>query len=409
MKNLLSKAWEGWNRISLVKQIITGLVVGVILALGCPHVSFIAIFGKLFVGLLKAIAPLLVFLLVTSSLALQDKQHETKMKDIIILYVVSMLLAGALAVTASFTFQPTLVLNAAQSDVTPPSSTTEVVYSLFLSCAQNPVEALTDANYIGILFWAIVFGIALNHASDTTKKVIDEIAQAINRVIAWVIRCAPLGVMGLIFVAIADGGLSVLLTYAKVLLVLVGTMLATALVLNPILVFIKIKRNPYPLVWRCLKDSGLTAFFTRSSAANIPVNMAICEELNLDKATYSISIPLGATINMCGASITITILTLAAVHTLNIPVSMMSALLMCIIATVSACGSSGVAGGSLMLIPLACAMFGIPNDISMQVVGTGFIIGVVQDSCETALNSSSDLLFTAAAELAKIPREEAVI
>ncbi len=409
MKYLLSKAWEGWNRISLVKQIIIGLVIGVILALVCPKVSFIALFGKLFVGLLKAIAPLLVFLLVTSSLAQQDKQHETKMKDIIILYVISMLLAGALAVAASFTFKPTLVLNAAQNDITPPNNTTEVVHSLFLSCAQNPVEALTKANYIGILFWAIVFGIALSHASDATKKVIDELAQSVNRVIAWVIRCAPLGVMGLIFTAIADGGLSILLTYAKVLLVLVGTMLTTALVLNPILVFIKIKRNPYPLVWRCLRDSGLTAFFTRSSAANIPVNMAICEELKLDKATYSVSIPLGATINMCGASITITILTLAAVHTLNIPVSMTSALLMCIIATISACGSSGVAGGSLMLIPLACAMFGIPSDTSMQVVATGFIIGVVQDSCETALNSSSDLLFTAAAELAKIPRDQAVI
>lgn len=399
MKDILRQLWEKWNQLSLVKQIICGIALGLILALSIPKLTFISLFGTLFVGALKSVAPLLVFFLVMDSLAQHKSSTPTNIKSIIILYCVSMLLAALAAVFITMTFSPTLVLQGVGDSSPAPSNIGEVLHSVFTSFVQNPVEAISKANYIGILFWAVIFGVILRPASESTKTVLHDTADAVSKVIGFVIRFAPLGVMGLLYKAISDGGLSSLLVYGKLILVLVGIMLFTALILNPLIVFFTISGNPYPLVWKCLRDSGVTAFFTRSSAANIPVNMAICEELKLDRATYSVSIPLGATINMCGAAITITTMTLATVNTLHIHIDIISAILMCIMATISACGSSGVAGGSLLLIPLACGMFGISDEIAMQVVGTGFIIGVIQDSCETALNSSSDLLFTAAADI----------
>ncbi len=399
MKDILRRLWEKWNQLSLVKQIICGIILGLILALSLPKLPVIPLFGLLFVGALKSVAPLLVFFLVMDSLAQHKSNTPTNIKSIIVLYCVSMLLAALAAVFITMTFTPTLVLQGVEETNSAPGNIGEVLHSVFTSFVQNPVEAITNANYIGILFWAVIFGMILRSASETTKTVLHDTANVVSKVIGFVIRFAPLGVFGLLYKAISDGGLHSLLVYGKLIAVLVGIMLFTALILNPLIVFFTISGNPYPLVWKCLRDSGVTAFFTRSSAANIPVNMAICEELKLDRATYSVSIPLGATINMCGAAITITTMTLATVNTMNIHVDIISAVLMCIMATVSACGSSGVAGGSLLLIPLACGMFGISNDIAMQVVGTGFIIGVIQDSCETALNSSSDLLFTAAADL----------
>ncbi|MDO5295522.1 MAG: serine/threonine transporter SstT [bacterium] len=399
MKDILRQLWEKWNQLSLVKQIICGIVLGLVLALSVPKLTFISLFGTLFVGALKSVAPLLVFFLVMDSLAQHKSSTPTNIKSIIILYCVSMLLAALAAVFITMTFAPTLVLQGVGESSPAPSNIGEVLHSVFTSFVQNPVEAISKANYIGILFWAVIFGVILRPARESTKTVLHDTAEAVSKVIGFVIRFAPLGVMGLLYKAISDGGLSSLLVYGKLILVLVGIMLFTALILNPLIVFFTISGNPYPLVWKCLRDSGVTAFFTRSSAANIPVNMAICEELKLDRATYSVSIPLGATINMCGAAITITTMTLATVNTLHIHIDIISAILMCIMATISACGSSGVAGGSLLLIPLACGMFGISDEIAMQVVGTGFIIGVIQDSCETALNSSSDLLFTAAADI----------
>ncbi|MBQ7567226.1 serine/threonine transporter SstT [bacterium] len=407
MKETLRQLWEKWNQLSLVKQIICGIAVGLVLALLVPQIGFISLFGTLFVGALKAVAPLLVFILVMDSLAKHQSDTPTNIQSIIALYVISMLLAGLASVFIALSFSPTLLLQGIGETNPAPSNIGEVMHSLFTSFVQNPVEAITKANYIGILFWAVIFGVMLRQASETTKTALSDIASAVGKVINFVIRFAPLGVMGLLYAAISDSGISSLMVYGKLIAVLVGTMLFTALFLNPLIVFFTIGRNPYPLVWKCLRDSGVTAFFTRSSAANIPVNMAICEELELDRSTYSVSIPLGATINMCGAAITITIMTLATVNTLNIHIDVISAILMCIMATISACGSSGVAGGSLLLIPLACSMFGISNDIAMQVVGTGFIIGVIQDSCETALNSSSDLLFTAAADIRRKNKENA--
>ena len=399
MNDILRQLWEKWNQLSLVKQILLGIILGLILALSIPKLQFISLFGVLFVGALKSVAPLLVFFLVMDSLAQHTSSTPTNIRSIIVLYCVSMLLAALSAVFITMTFAPTLVLQGVEETSSAPGNIGEVLHSVFTSFVQNPVEAITKANYIGILFWAIIFGAILRSASETTKTVLHDTAEVVSKVIGFVIRFAPLGVMGLLYKAISDGGLSSLLVYGKLIMVLVGIMLFTALILNPLIVFFTINGNPYPLVWKCLRDSGVTAFFTRSSAANIPVNLALCEELKLDRATYSVSIPLGATINMCGAAITITTMTLATVNTLHIHIDMFSAVLMCVMATVSACGSSGVAGGSLLLIPLACGMFGISNDIAMQVVGTGFIIGVIQDSCETALNSSSDLLFTAAADI----------
>lgn len=403
MKTLL----QTWNHISLVKQIIIGLLVGILLALTLPdRVSGITIFGDLFVGALKGVAPVLVFFLVMSAISKHKSGQKTNMKSIIALYLVGTFLAGTIAVIASFIFKVELILASDGGDVTPPGGITEVLKNLVFNIVANPVDALLNANYIGILTWAILLGIALRHAGDGTKEFLSNIADAVSQVVRWVIRFAPLGVMGLVFNAIATSGIETLFRYGQLILLLVGTMFFVALIVNPLIVYITTRQNPYPLVLKCLKDSGITAFFTRSSAANIPVNMKLCEELNLDKDTYSISIPLGATINMGGAAITISVLTLAATNTLGIQVDFGTAIILCVLSAVSACGASGVAGGSLLLIPLACSLFGIDNATAMQVVGVGFIVGVIQDSCETALNSSTDVLFTAAADIANKKKQK---
>lgn len=391
-----------WNKMSLVQQIIIGLVIGIVLSLTIPDkVSGIAILGDLFVGALKAVAPILVFFLVMAAISQHKAGQKTNMKSIIGLYLIGTFLAGTVAAVASFVFKVQLILVEGSGDIAPPGGITEVLKNLIFNIVANPVDALMNANYIGILTWSLLIGIALRGAKDTTKDMISNVADAISQIVRWVIKFAPLGVMGLVFNAIAASGIKTLLSYGQLILLLVGTMLFDALVINPIIVYVMTRKNPYPLVLKCLKDSGITAFFTRSSAANIPVNMKLCEELKLDKDTYSISIPLGATINMGGAAITISILTLAATHTLGIEVDFATALILCVLSAVSACGASGVAGGSLLLIPLACSLFGIPNELAMQVVGVGFIVGVIQDSCETALNSSTDVLFTAVADIAR--------
>ncbi|MGH4117379.1 serine/threonine transporter SstT [Clostridium sp.] len=402
MKKLMSK----WNQISLVKQIIIGLVIGIILAVTIPEQAKpIILFGSLFVGALKSIAPILVFFLVMSAISQHKSGHQTNIKSVIGLYLLGTFLAGFVAVAASFIFPVTLTLTEGVKNVTPPGGVVEVLKALLLNVVDNPVKALFNANYIGILSWALVLGLALKNAPASTKTMINDFSDAVTQMVRWVINFAPLGIMGLVFDAIATNGISALLGYGQLLAVLIGCMVFVALVINPIIVYINIRKNPYPLVLKCLRESGITAFFTRSSAANIPVNMSLCEELGLDKDTYSVSIPLGATINMAGAAVTITVLTLAAVNTLGIKVDMPTALILSILAAVSACGTSGVAGGSILLVPLAASLFGIPNDIAMQVVGVGFIVGVLQDSCETALNSSTDALFTATAEFAKRRKE----
>lgn len=386
-----------WNSISLVKRIIVGLIFGVILGLAIPKVSVIGVLGNLFVGALKALAPLLVFFLVINSLARHRKGNRSNMKSVIVLYLIGTLFASFTAVAASFLFPSTLIL-AEGAEVTAPGGIMEVIQTLLMNAVSNPIGSIVNANYIGVLVWAVVFGLAMREASDSTKNVLGDVAAMLSVAIRWVINCAPFGIMGLVFVTVSETGIKAFASYLHIIFVLVGCMLFVAFVLNPIIVFLNIRQNPYPLVFRCIKDSGFMAFFTRSSAANIPVNMSLCERLGLDEEQYSVSIPLGATINMAGAAITIAVLTLAAANTLGIEVDFPTAFLLSLVASISACGSSGVAGGSLLLIPLACSMFGISNDIAMQVVGTGFVIGVIQDSCETALNSSSDVLFTATAE-----------
>ena len=387
---------------SLVKQILIGLVLGVLLAtISKPAAIAVGLLGTLFVGALKAVAPVLVLMLVMASIANHQQGQKTSIRPILFLYLLGTFAAALTAVLFSFIFPSTLHLNAAADSITPPSGIVEVLRGLLLSMVSNPIDALLNANYIGILVWAVGLGFALRHGNETTKNLINDISHAVTFIVKVVIRFAPLGIFGLVASTLATTGFETLWGYAQLLLVLVGCMLLVALVINPLLVFWKIRRNPYPLVLLCLRESGVYAFFTRSSAANIPVNMALCEKLNLDRDTYSVSIPLGATINMAGAAITITVLTLAAVHTLGVPVDLPTALLLSVVASLCACGASGVAGGSLLLIPLACNMFGIPNDVAMQVVAVGFIIGVLQDSCETALNSSTDALFTAAACIAE--------
>lgn len=396
MKNAIKK----WNSISLVKRIICGLIIGIILGLTVPQASGISILGDLFVGALRGVAPVLVFFLVMSALCHMGQGQKTNMKTIVILYMGGNLISALCAVIASYIFPITLTFseNTNTSDVTPPSGVTEVLTNLLMNLVDNPVNAIINANYIGILAWAIIFGVALKAANDGTKKALENISDAVSTAVQWVISCAPFGIMGLIFTTISEQGLEVLLGYGRLILVLVGTMAVVALVINPIIVFFFIRKNPYKLVFTCLKESFITAFFTRSSAANIPVNMELSRKLGLDEDTYSISIPLGATVNMAGAAITISTMALAAANTLDIKVSFATALIMCVLAAASAAGASGVAGGSLLLIPLACSLFGIPNDIAMQVVGVGFIIGVIQDSCETGLNSSTDVLYTAIAD-----------
>lgn len=398
MKKLLKK----WNELSIVKRIILGLIVGIILALAIPEQGkFVIIFGSLFVGALKAIAPILVFFLVMSAISHHKSGHKSNMKSIVLLYILGTFMGGLVGVIISFIFPVNLTLVAGVDNIVPPGGIIEVIKNLLLNIVDNPIKALFNANYIGILSWAIVLGVALKGAKEETKSMIENFSDALSKMVGWVIEFAPLGIMGLVFDAIATNGIQAFLSYGKLLAVLLGCMIFVALIVNPIIVFFNIRQNPYPLVLKCLKESGITAFFTRSSAANIPVNMELCKRLGLDKDTYSVSIPLGATINMSGASVTISVLTLAAAHTLGIQVDIPTAFILSILATISASGASGVSGGSLLLIPLACSLFGIPNDIAMQVVGVGFIIGVLQDSFETTLNSSTDVLFTATAEFAK--------
>lgn len=396
--------FKKWTEISLIKRIIAGLVIGVILGVAVPKVSVIGILGSLFVGALKAIAPLLVFFLVMHSLSNKQDTAESNMKTVIILYLVSTFLAALTAVAASFLFPSTLMLTEGAEGAAP-EGIGEVIQNLLMNIVDNPVSALMNANYMGVLAWAVILGLALRKANQNTVEIIGNISDAFATAIRWIINLAPFGIMGLVFVTVSETGVKALLSYGQLILVLVGCMLFVAFILNPLIVFINIRQNPYPLVLKCIKDSGIMAFFTRSSAANIPVNMSLCESLGLDEKQYSVSIPLGATINMAGAAITITVLTLATANTLGIEVDFATALFLSLIASVSACGASGVAGGSLLLIPLACSLFGISNDIAMQVVGVGFIIGVIQDSCETALNSSSDALFTATAEFRKWKKE----
>jgi serine/threonine transporter len=391
-----------WNQMSLVKRIFVGLIIGIILAVTVPQSAKpVVILGSLFVGALKAIAPMLVFFLVMSAISQHKSGQQTNMKSIIVLYLLGTFLAGFVAVIVSFIFPVSLTLAAGVESVTAPGGVTEVLKALLLNLVDNPIKALFNANYIGILSWAVLLGLALKNAPDTTKTMITNFSDAISQMVRWVINFAPLGIMGLVFDSIATSGLESLLSYGQLLAVLIGCMVFVALVVNPIIVFVMIRQNPYPLVFKCIRESGITAFFTRSSAANIPVNMSLCEKLGLDKDTYSVSIPLGATINMAGAAVTISVLTLAAVHTLGIQVDIPTAIILSVLSAVAACGASGVAGGSLLLIPLACSLFGIPNEIAMQVVGVGFIVGVLQDSFETSLNSSTDVLFTAVAEFAE--------
>ncbi|HDS9455837.1 TPA: serine/threonine transporter SstT [Enterobacter asburiae] len=385
------------SRGSLVKQILVGLVLGVALALiSKPAAEATGLLGTLFVGALKAVAPVLVLTLVMASIANHQQGQKTNIRPILWMYLLGTFSAALTAVVVSFIFPSTLQLTTGATDITPPAGIVEVMHGLLMSIVANPIHALINANYIGILVWAVGLGFALRHSNDTTKNLVNDLSHAVTFIVTVVIRFAPIGIFGLVASTLATTGFGALWGYAQLLLVLIGCMAVVALVINPLLVFLQTRRNPYPLVLMCLRESGVTAFFTRSSAANIPVNMSLCEKLNLDRDTYSVSIPLGATVNMAGAAITITVLTLAAVHTLGIPVDLPTALLLSVVASLCACGASGVAGGSLLLIPLACNMFGIPNEIAMQVVAVGFIIGVLQDSCETAINSSTDVMFTAA-------------
>jgi serine/threonine transporter len=395
----MKKLWNKWTEIALVKRILVGLVLGAILGLTVPGATGISILGDVFVSALKAIAPLLVFFLVISSLCNAGNSHGGVIKTVIILYMFSTVLAAVIAVFASMAFPVKLTLaTAAATDAAAPQGIAEVLNNLLLNVVANPVSSLVNANYVGILTWAILLGLAFRAANDMTKNVLNDIANGTSAVVSWIINMAPFGIFGLVFNTVSTNGLEIFTTYGKLLALLVGCMLFIYFVTNPLLVYWCIRKNPYPLIFHCLKRSALTAFFTRSSAANIPVNMKVCEEMGLDRDTYSVTIPLGATINMDGAAITITVMTMATAFTLGIHVDIPTAIILSLLAALSACGASGVAGGSLLLIPMACSLFGISDDISMQVVAVGFIIGVIQDSVETALNSSSDLLLSASAE-----------
>ncbi|AEJ26013.1 TPA: serine/threonine transporter SstT [Streptococcus equi subsp. zooepidemicus] len=390
-----------WVRTNLIKKIGIGVVIGLLLGILLPDVTAIGILGQLFVGALKAIAPLLVFALVVQAISHQRSGQQTNMTLIIVLYLLGTFLAALVAVIANYLFPLTLTLNTpVNTELSPPQGIVQVFQTLLLKLVDNPINALATANYIGVLAWALIFGLALKSVPSDFKHLIKTAADVTSQIVVWIINVAPIGIMGLVFSTVSENGISILSDYALLILVLVGTMLFVALVVNPLLAFVLTHQNPYPLVFRCLKDSGLTAFFTRSSAANIPVNLQLCEDLGLSQATYLVSIPLGAMINMGGAAITINVLTLAAVNTFGIQIDFLTALLLSVVAAISACGASGVTGGSLLLIPVACSLFGISSDLAMQVVGVGFIVGVIQDSCETALNSSTDVLFTAIAEKA---------
>lgn len=398
---------QAWNRASLIKRIAIGVVIGFALALIVPSWSAIGILGDVFVGALRAVAPLLVFALVTNALSQQRSGAQSNMRTIILLYLFGTFAAALVAVIVSFAFPTTLTLANEATDIAPPSGLAEVARNLLLNIVENPVSAISNGNYIGILAWASVFGVAMRQANKQSKELLQTIADVTSTVVAWVINLAPFGILGLVFKAISEQGLEALIGYGQLIVIIVATNLFVALVVNPIIGFVMMRKNPYPVVLKTLQVSGVTAFFTRSSAANIPVNLKLSEELGLDPDTYNISIPLGATINMGGAAITITILTLAAVNTLGIPVDFGTALLLSVVAALSAAGASGVTGGSLLLIPVACSLFGISGDISAQVIGVGFIIGIIQDACETALNSSTDVLYTAYAEWSAWKKKEA--
>ena len=388
-----------WNRTSLIKRIAIGVVVGAVLGLLVPKFTVIGLLGDMFVGGLKAIAPLLVFALVANALSQTREGQQSNMKTVIVLYLFGTFAAALTAVISHYIFPISLKLGAAAATkATAPQGVGEVFKDLLLKMVDNPVNALAQANYIGVLVWAVVFGFAMRTASNHTKDLLNTLAEVTSQIVRWIINLAPFGILGLVFITISENGVGVLADYGILILVLVGTMAFVALVVNPIIAFVMMGKNPFPLVFRCLKDSGITAFFTRSSAANIPVNLQLCKDLGLNPDTYSVSIPLGSTINMAGAAVTINVLTLAAVTTLGIQVDFATALILSVVSAISACGASGIAGGSLLLVPVACSLFGISNDLAMQVVGVGFIVGVIQDSCETALNSSTDVLFTAVAE-----------
>ena len=401
--NHISKALRGvadkYNGVSLIIRIIVGLIAGTALALVVPHMTWIGEFGTLFVSALKAVAPILVFVLVASALAQGNSKLDGRFGTVLFLYLFTTFLSAVVAVLTSRMFPQTISLgDAADADVVP-QGLSEVVQTLLTNIVANPIQAMIDGNYICILMWACLFGLAMKGiANESSKAFLANVADGVSQVIRWVINLAPFGIMGLVFTSVSENGLAAFTEYGSLLLLLVGTMLLMVLVFGPLVIFLYLHRNPYPLVYRCFKESGLTAFFTRSSAANIPVNMQLCEKLGLDKDMYSVSIPLGATINMNGAAITITIMAMAAANTMGIQISLQAAILLSVVSALGACGASGVAGGSLLLIPMACSLFGISNDIAMQVVGVGFIIGVIQDSVETCLNSASDVEFAATAE-----------
>ena len=398
---ILQKILHLYNDSSLILRIVIGMALGAVLAFLVPGAAWIGTLGTLFVGALKAIAPILVAVLVAASLCQRSAKLDGRFALVIFFYLFSTFLAACAAVGASFLFPQTIALTEGivQDAAAAPEGIGEVLGGLINSFVENPVQALSQGNYLGILFWAVIIGMALKKfASDNTQAMMRDFSDAVTQVVRWIINLAPFGIMGLVFRSVSESGMDIFVNYGKLILILVGTMLTVALVLNPLIVGVALRRNPYPLVFRCLRESGLTAFFTRSSAANIPVNLSLCEKLGLDRDMYSVSIPLGATINMDGAAVTITVMTLATVNTLGIRVSIPAAILLAFLSSLAACGSSGVTGGSLLLIPMACSLFGISDAISMQVVGVGFIIGVIQDSMETAINSSGDVLFTATAE-----------
>ncbi|MDR7121176.1 serine/threonine transporter SstT [Rheinheimera soli] len=397
MTSEASRPWQKLLQLGLVPQIIIGILLGVLVAVVSPELAkSLSLLGTLFVNALKAIAPLLVFVLVASAIANKQASESGSIKPVLVLYLFGTFLAAVVAVLLSFMFPTTLVLTAVPEVIAAPEGISEVLKALLLKVVDNPINALISGNYIGVLAWAVGLGLALQHASKSTKLVFSDLSHGVSSLVRFIIRLAPFGILGLVADTIATTGFAALASYGQLIAVLLGAMAIIAFVVNPLLVFAKTGSNPYPLVFTCLRESGVTAFFTRSSAANIPVNLQLCEKLKLNEEIYGVSIPLGATINMAGAAITITVLTLATVHTLGIEVDFASAILLSVLAAVSACGASGVAGGSLLLIPLACSLFGIQNEVAMQVVAAGFIIGVIQDSAETALNSSTDVIFTAA-------------
>lgn len=395
---MMSNALAKWQGISLILRIIIGMIIGIAFALSVPGNTVLPIFGKVFVGLLKGIAPILVFVLVISALANASGNIGGRFKNVIMIYIFGTFFASVTAVMACQLFPVTMKLTDAATDVAP-DGIGQILTTIITNVVANPVNALMNGNYLSILCWAIIFGLGFKKlASKGTCDMVADLAAVVSKAVFWIIQLAPFGIMGLVFSAVSENGLEIFVDYGRLLVVLVGCMFAMALIVNPLITFFFLRRNPYPLVWKCLKISGVTAFFTRSSAANIPVNMELCKDMGLDEDFYSVSIPLGATINMEGAAITITVMAMSVAYTLGIAVDIPTAILLSVLSAVGACGASGVAGGSLLLIPMACSLFGISNDIAMQAVGVGFIIGVIQDSCETGLNSSSDALFTAIAE-----------